>query len=246
MRDFFTFADIIKTSTLDPSYVFLCSFDVSSFSTYVPLAETIQICPDALYSSEHHLAPFPRQIFVELMEMATSSVEFIFSGIMHCQIDGVAMGSSLGPALAKVFVGYYKSQVFHTTSKPEMYRLYVDDTFVAEVESRTQGSRPRPRPKAQKQTEAKDSLSKDRHSRGQGQDCSRPRPKTKGTSASALQKKKKTSSQKFFKRSPQKHVFQKIFQALHKILTIQKIVLSSSRRQANFRGLETSRPRPRT
>ena len=57
---------------------------------------------------------------------------------------------------------------------------------------------------------------------------------------------KKRSSQKFFKRSPQKNVFQKIFQALHKILTIQKIVLSSSRGQANFRGIEASRPRPRT
>ena len=76
--------------------------------------------------------------------------------------------------------------------------------------------------------------------------------KAKDTSASALhkkkrysqkffrrsQKKKKRSSQKFFKRSPQKNVFQKIFQALHKILTIKKIVLSSSRGQANFRGLE--------
>ena len=58
--------------------------------------------------------------------------------------------------------------------------------------------------------------------------------------------KKKRSSQKFFLRSPQKNVFQKIFQALNKILAIQKIVLSSSRRQANFRGLEASRPRPRT
>ena len=49
------------------------------------------------------------------------------------------------------------------------------------------------------------------------------------------------------KRSPKKKkkkkVFAKIFQALHKILTIQKIVLSSSRGQANFRGLEASRPR---
>ena len=59
-------------------------------------------------------------------------------------------------------------------------------------------------------------------------------------------KKKKRSSQKFFKRSSLKNVFQKIFQALHKILTFQKIVLSSSRGQANFRGLEASRPRPRT
>ena len=34
-----------------------------------------------------------------------------------------------------------------------------------------------------------------------------------------------------------------IFQVLHNILTIQKIVLFSSRGQANFRGLEASRPR---
>ena len=47
-------------------------------------------------------------------------------------------------------------------------------------------------------------------------------------------KKKKRSSQKFFKRSSLKNVFQKIFQPLHKILTFQKIVLSSSRGQANF------------
>ena len=114
---------------------------------------------------------------------------------------------------------------------------------IAEVESRTQGSRPRPRTQKKSEAKAKDSLSEDRHSRGQGQECSRPRPRTKDTSASALQKKKKRSSQKFFKRSPQKNVFQKIFQALHKILTIQKMVLSSSRGQANFRGLEASRPR---
>ena len=73
-----------------------------------------------------------------------------------------------------------------------------------------------------------------------GQTLSRPRPRTQ---AQVLSKKKKRSSQKFFRRFPQKNVFQKIFQALHKILTIQKIVLSSSRGQVNFRGLEASRPR---
>ena len=58
----------------------------------------------------------------------------------------------------------------------------------------------------------------------------------KDTSASALQKKKglhinlsgdlqkkrERSSHKFFKRSPQKNVFQKIFQALHKIFNNSK------------------------
>ena len=88
-----------------------------------------------------------------------------------------------------------------------------------------------------------------------GQTLSRPRTgmleakaKDQGHKAQVLskKKKKKTSSQTFFKRSPRKNAFQKIFQPLHKILTLQKIVLSSSRGQANFRGLEASRPRPRT
>ena len=128
------------------------------------------------------------------------------------------------------------------------------------MESRTQGSRPRTQKKSE--AKAKDSLSEDRHSRGQGQECSRPRPRTKDTKRKCSQKKKglhknfsgdlrkkkkkKRSSQKFFKRSSPKNVFQKIIQALHIILAFQKIVLSSSRGQANFRGLEASRPRPRT
>ena len=63
--------------------------------------------------------------------MATSSAEFGFNDIMHHhQIDGVAMRSPLGPALANTFVGYYESKLFQTTSKPEMYYCYMDDTFV--------------------------------------------------------------------------------------------------------------------
>ena len=86
-----------------------------------------------------------------------------------------------------------------------------------------------------------------------GQTLSRPRTgmleakaKNQGHKRKCSPKKKKRSSQKFFKRFPRKNVFQKFFQALHKRLTIQKIVLSSSQGQANFRGLEASRPRTRT
>ena len=58
---------------------------------------------------------------------------------------------------------------------------------------------------------------------------------------------KKSPFNKFFWRSPKKIkvVFKKMLQAISKILTIQKIVLSSSRGQGNYRGRETSRPRPR-
>ena len=66
----------------------------------------------------------------------------------------------------------------------------------------------------------------------------------------AIFKKKKKKKRKVFKKIFQaiskKTVQKKIFQPIYKILTIQKLVLSSSRGQANFRGLEASRPRPRT
>ena len=68
----------------------------------------------------------------------------------------------------------------------------------AEVESRTQGSRPRPRTQKKSEAKAKDSLSEDKHSRGQGQECSRPRqgPRTQAQD-SALQKKKKGLQKNF-------------------------------------------------
>ena len=76
---------------------------------------------------------------------------------------------------------------------------------LAEVESRTQGSRPRSRPRTQKNSEAKakDSLSEDRPSRGQGQQCLRPRPRSKDTGASV--------HKKFFFRRSQKKRTSKIF-----------------------------------
>ena len=78
----------------------------------------------------------------------------------------------------------------------------------------------------------------------QGHKCKcSPKKKKFFFQAISKKKKKKRSSQKFVKQSPQKTFSKKFFQALDRILTIQKIVLSSSRGQANFRGLEASRPR---
>ena len=61
------------------------------------------------------------------------------------------------------------------------------EKHAAEVESRTQGSRPRPRTQKKSEAKANDSLFEDRPSRGQGQECWRPR--TKDTAATVLQKK---------------------------------------------------------
>ena len=53
----------------------------------------------------------------------------------------------------------------------------------------------------------------------------------------------KKNLQTNFRANSKTNVFKNIFQPIYKILTTQKIVLSSSRGQGNFRGLEASMPR---
>ena len=99
--------------------------------------------------------------------------------------------------------------------------------------------------------------------RGQGQGQGQPfrgqtlsRPRTGMLEAKAKdqghkrkcspKKKKKKGLHKNFSSDLHYKTFSKQFFKRSTILTFQKIVLSSSRGQANFRGLDASRPRPRT
>ena len=118
-KDSFLFAEEIRRLKLKSDEFFLCSFDISSLFTNVPLAETIQICTDTLYEDDRIVSPtLPKDIFVQLMTSATSCVEFTFKNITFRQIDGVAMGSPLGSALANIFVGYYENKLLLPIRKP--------------------------------------------------------------------------------------------------------------------------------
>ena len=130
VKDSFTFANFIQNCNLEPANSFLCSFDISSLFTNVPLDETIEICANALYRGHLDCPPFPEDTFRELMLIATRGVEFSFNNQMYKQLDGVAMGSPLGPALANIFVGFHESRLFDNTAKPGVYFRYVDDSFV--------------------------------------------------------------------------------------------------------------------
>ena len=114
---------------MHPKETFLCSFDIHSLFTNIPLAETIQICADLLYGGELIPPDYPKEIYVELMNTATKSVEFSFNSKMYKLIDSVAMSSLLSVALANIFVGYHVSKLFESTTQPFLYHRYVDDTF---------------------------------------------------------------------------------------------------------------------
>ena len=90
----------------------------------------LAICADTLYNISDSQPRIPKEVFVELLHSATSTVEFSFDNTIYRQIDGVAMGTSLGSALADIFVGYYEEKLFSEISKPAAYFRYVDHTFV--------------------------------------------------------------------------------------------------------------------
>ena len=98
--------------------------------TNVPLNDVISVCVDFLYRGLLTSVPsFPESVFVELMELATKSIFFSFHDSMCCQVDGISLGSPLGPILANIFIGFYAKLLFDRFPKPYIYLHYVDDTF---------------------------------------------------------------------------------------------------------------------
>ena len=129
INDSFSFAKMIQQLEVNSNDSILCSFDICSLFTNVPLVKTIEIYTETLYDSHLPTPVIPKHVFIELMKTATTSVEFSFNNIIYRQIVGVAMGSPHGSALPNIFIGYYESKVFNKILKPTIYCHYIDDTF---------------------------------------------------------------------------------------------------------------------
>ena len=111
----------------------LVSYDVSSLFTNVPLNETINILVDKAFADDWFNQTYglklQRDHLTTLLEIATSNQLFQFNGQLYEQIDGVAMGSPLGPLMANVFMCHLEEKLTCDDKMPNFYRRYVDDTL---------------------------------------------------------------------------------------------------------------------
>lgn len=108
-----------------------CEYFKSLF-TNVPLKEVLTICLDELYHTDIIPPTIDEVVLREMLLMATADVKFAFDENIYTQVDGVAMGSPLGPVLANIFVGFHEAKLFRegvTSCEPTIYYRYVDDTF---------------------------------------------------------------------------------------------------------------------
>ena len=86
------------------------TLDVDSLFTNIPLDETIDICVNQLFENTNTVKGFKMSELKQLLCLATKESHFIFNGLLYKQIDGVAVGSPLGPSLANAFLSYYEKK----------------------------------------------------------------------------------------------------------------------------------------
>ena len=83
-------------------------FNVKSLFTSVPVDESISIIIRKIYDEGKIKKNIPRNVMKELLLLSTKHVHFTFNEDIYIQLDGVAMGSPLGPLLVNGTFGTLK------------------------------------------------------------------------------------------------------------------------------------------
>ena len=108
----------------------MISFDVVSLFTSVPLDFTINLILKKVYDEKLITTKLKREELKALLELCTKEMHFSFNGKIYRQVNGVAMGSPLGPVLANIFMVELESSLVPTMREwISVWYRYVDDTF---------------------------------------------------------------------------------------------------------------------
>ena len=111
----------------------MASLDVDSLSTNIPLEKTINICVNELFKSNSNIQGLNKKQITKMLSLTTKESIILFDMTFYTQVDGVAMGSPLGPSLANAFLCHHETKWLNDCPekfKPVFYKRYVDDIFV--------------------------------------------------------------------------------------------------------------------
>jgi hypothetical protein len=133
LKNSYEFTSMIRTMPNADSLL-MCSLDIESLYTNVPVDEAIEIVLNLLYHSdvETHVG-LTRQQLAKLLSLALKDSYFKFDGQIYQQTQGLAMGSPLSPIIANIFLNDFEKvhlQNCPIDLRPTFYRRYLDDTFI--------------------------------------------------------------------------------------------------------------------
>ena len=93
----------------------LVTLDVSSLYTNISHKEGIEACRKALNSSGHLFrSHLKTESIYDLMRMILTMNNFEFDNDHFIQLDGIAMGTSMAPAYANLFMGDQRRNFLHS------------------------------------------------------------------------------------------------------------------------------------
>ena len=103
---------------------------MTSLFTNVPLEYTIDVILRRIYDNKEVKSDIPITDMKTLLLLSTKNVHFTFNKETYQQIDGVAMGSPLGPIIAGIFIVELETNIVPTLSEHLcLWKHYVDDTL---------------------------------------------------------------------------------------------------------------------
>ena len=111
----------------------MASLDVDSLFTNVPLEETINNCVYELFENNSSIHGLNKKQITKMLSLTTKESIILFDMAFYTQVDGVAMGSPLGPSLANAFLCHHETKWLNDCPdkfKPVFYKRCVDDIFV--------------------------------------------------------------------------------------------------------------------
>lgn len=114
ITDAFDFADEVQNLSVNEDDL-LISYEVTVLFTNVLLTETISILVNKAFTDDWFNKTYGLNLqkdqLVKLLDIATTSQLFQFDCLLYEQMDGVAMGSPLGPIMVNVFMCHLKENL---------------------------------------------------------------------------------------------------------------------------------------
>ena len=135
LKDSFDTANRIRTipkHLFDEGYVFV-SFDVVSLFTHVPLQRTIKVILKRVFDENQIQTDLKKATLRKLIKDTCTKTVFSCNDQLFEQVDGVSMGSSMGPLLANIIMTELENSVVKPLIEKgtiKFYGRYVDDTLL--------------------------------------------------------------------------------------------------------------------
>ena len=112
---------------------FIFTMDITSLYTVIPNNEGLLDLK--FYFDQRSNKKPSSETLLRLAELVLTLNCFSFSNNHYQQINGVAMGTKMGPSYANLFVGYIENNQYNGP-QPKVYRRYIDDCVGATSSTR--------------------------------------------------------------------------------------------------------------